>query len=321
MLYIDGFDLGDVAKRYVAGGVTWSTATRFGVGKALNLSELTSGVARLVPASSRVWAGFAFWSNDAQTGPIISFFGDLGMVYHSALWVVSATVWGIYRGDGTLLATFAAPAQSAWNYVEVSATVADSGGIFIVKVNGVVVASFTGDTRNGGTSTNIDQFRLGYTGDVRWSGGRGRYDDFWITDTGFLGDKRVQTLTPNGAGSSTQWTPTAGTNYGCTADDDDATYVASSTAGQRDLYTLTNLVANTVVVDAVQTVAHAYKSDAGSAFSKSVIKSGSTIGSGASVALPSSVAGFVDTFATDPDTSAAWTVAAVNALEAGVEVV
>ncbi|OYW79717.1 MAG: hypothetical protein B7Z19_04550 [Polynucleobacter sp. 32-46-5] len=137
-----------------------------------------------------------------------------------------------------------------------------------------------------------------------------------------MGDIRIQTLVPTGAGSSTQLTPTGAANYANVAEmpDSTATYNASLTVGDKDLYSLSELTASTAVVKAVQVNTHAWKDDAGVASLKTKIKSGTTEVAGATVALPSSNAWHGDIWETDPDTSAAWTPAAVGVLEAGVEV-
>jgi len=146
--------------------------------------------------------------------------------------------------------------------------------------------TFTGDTRNGGTATTIDKVVLGVPG------GNAKLDDFYISDSAFMGDIRIQTLVPSAAGSSTQLTATGGANYANTADipDNTATYNASSTVGNKDLYALGDLAASTSTVKCVQVNTHAWKDDAGAASLKAKVKSGATEVAGSTVALPSSVA-------------------------------
>jgi len=324
VLYVDGFDLGDYALRYTTSGspVTTST-TRFSSGLAMNMAQINRQLSRAIAASATAYVGFALYmTSNGYDGPIVSFYADGGTVLHGGVRVVSSTTWGIYR-SGTQLATFTAPAGATWVYVEVSATVHDSTGTITVRLNGTQVATYTGDTRNGGTATTIDRIVLGYIGGSDYAGGLPYIDDLYISDSAFLGDVRVQTSVGTGAGSSTQFTPTSGSNYDCTNDipDNAANYVASATSGHRDTYAMGNLTANTVLVHAVQLVTHAYKSDAGAASLKGAIKSGATVAYGATTALPTSMGAVTDIWLTNPDTSGAWSLATVDALEAGAEVV
>ena len=75
-------------------------------------------------------------------------------------------------------------------------------------------------------------------------------DDSYVEDVSGEGDQipegyQFAMTLPDGAGSSTQWTPDAGSNYArvneATAPDDDTTYVEDAAAAQLDRYTFGNL--------------------------------------------------------------------------------
>lgn len=75
-------------------------------------------------------------------------------------------------------------------------------------------------------------------------------DDGYVEDVNGEGDQvpegyQFVMAVPDGAGSSTQWTPDAGSNYARvnedSAPDDDTTYVEDAAAAQLDLYTFGNL--------------------------------------------------------------------------------
>ena len=79
-------------------------------------------------------------------------------------------------------------------------------------------------------------------------------DGSYVEDVDAEGDQipegyKFIMVLPDGAGSSSQWTPDAGTNYArvneATAPDDDTTYVETATGAQLDLYTFGNIVAGT----------------------------------------------------------------------------
>jgi hypothetical protein len=87
-------------------------------------------------------------------------------------------------------------------------------------------------------------------------------------------------LYPNAAGDSAGWTPNAGTNWSQVEEhpaDDDTSYVASDTVGEKDLYNLDDIdPAFTGVIKGVQALWCVKKSDEGTGAVKGVWKSGAT---------------------------------------------
>lgn len=355
LLYIDGFDLADTAMRWVYSGVaadiTYGATTRFGSGKAVTLSAITNNNSSIsllhsFAPSASVYVGAAIQvgvesgNGNDLTANLFGIYGDNGVTGHMYIRRLSNNSIAAYRGDpnagmlsspsGTLIASTAAGTLDGnWHYVEVFATINATTGQLIVKVDGIQVINFTGNTKNGGTSTNIDTIRFR----------TGRYltspnsvisiDDLYVCDaTGtanntFLGDVRVQSMVPSGAGSSTQLTPTGSANNYANAGDipyNDTTYNSSSTVGQRDTYALSDLAVGTTTVLATQSVAHMQKSDAGTANAKVALKSGASVYYDTTQSLGTSPAAYTQLRETDPATSAAWTVGNANNLEAGMEV-
>jgi hypothetical protein len=357
LLYMDGFDLQDTLIRWTTIGYTasvvYTPATRLGAGKCVHLTVGSGGgvggqiqIVRTFTPSAQVYVGAALQVG-VDTGitsePTANFFGlcgDNGTTGHLYLRRTSSSAIQLYRGDpatgtfnspsGTLLATSAPGTFDAnWHYVEMSATLHDSTGAVTVKVDGTTILTFTGDTKNGGTSTNIDT--------LKFKAGRYNFeptatitiDDLYLCNsTGtvnntFLGDVRVQSLLPSGAGASTELAVTGAANNHTAAGEspyNNATYNSSATVGQRDTYALSDLAAGTAGILGVQAVAHMQKSDSGAASAKLAIKSGATVYYDATQSLGTAIAAYSQVRETDPATSAAWTLAAVNALEAGMEV-
>jgi hypothetical protein len=128
----------------------------------------------------------------------------------------------------------------------------------------------------------------------------------------------------DGAGSATEFTPNgAATNYGCNLqnpEDGDTTYTSSSTLGQHDLFTVANLPIVPANILAVQQRVIARKDDAGARELQTELKSGTTTVQGTSTAISTSYGALITIYETDPNTSGAWSTAAVNALEAGYKV-
>lgn len=305
-----------------------STDTRFSYGSSMQRNAGTPGMKLALTASSQMFAGGA-WKSD-QNLTAISFWGDSGATQHILINLTQSThTISIARG-GTTLATSAAGVwqDNVWFYIEASCTVADSGGTVEVRINGnsTPVVSFTGDTKNAGTSTNIDavQWEIGANGTTS------KVDDIYACNSSgsspsntFLGDVRVASLFPTGAGSSTGLTASTGSNWQ-TVDESPAVstdYSGSPTSGARDTYATDDLPSGASTVYGARLCTFMHKSDAGAKSMKPAIKVGANVYYGATQALPTTMGRFDDTFLMSPATSSAWTVSEINGAEIGAEVV
>lgn len=328
LLFMDGFDAGDPQIKNWSGTVTTANSSpnpRFSVGR---YAATTGLFQRTITPSAEIIVGVSMGAS-LVTGvvcPYITFFGDSGATQHITVGF-SGTVLQVMRGGlaGTVLASYSSIFLSATFYhIEISVTIADAGGSVVVRSNGVTVISFSGDTKNGGTGTNIDAVGCGVA-----SGVTGLFDDIYICDTtgsapynAFLGDVRVHTMSPSAAGTTTQFTPSSGANY-TTVDElpySATDYVAASSTTLKDTYQMSDLPAGAATIFAVQTNLIAKKTDAGNIAIKPVVRSGGTDYSGASTALISSDLTISHLRVQDPATSTAWTAAGVNGMEAGVEI-
>lgn len=206
----------------------------------------------------------------------------------------------------------------------------------------VTINSSTGSVQawlNGGASQIINSSGLNtqatgnaFAGQMRFGdfqNARAReFDDLYVYDTSGgtqnanPGDSRIITKMPNGAGNSTQWTPSAGSNWQCVDEippNDDTDYVSSSTAGQTDLYTTQSASLSSAAPNFVVTRRRHRKDDAGAHTDQSIIRSGSTNASSTAVAVPSTYAFVDDIFVNDPNTAAAWASGtAADAIQIGV---
>ncbi len=354
LLYSDGFDLQDVGLRWIVNGsvsdITFATGTRLGAGKAATLNTTASvsslSIMRALPASASLYMGAAIQvgteagNNSDPTANLFGIYGDSGVTGHVYIRRLPSNAVALYRGDpnaGTLITpsgtqiAITAPGtlDGNWHYIEMFATINATTGQIIVRIDGKQVINFTGNTKNGGTSTNIDAVRFRTGKYITANNSIISIDDFYVCDaTGttnntFLGDIRVQSLIPNAAGSSTQFAPTGSANNYVNVGEvpyNNATYNASPTTGQRDTYALSDLTAGTTTVYGLQSVAHMQKSDAGTANAKVALKSGAGVYYDTTQSLSTSATSYTQMRETDPATSAAWTVAGANALEAGMEV-
>jgi hypothetical protein len=341
MLFVDGFDVGDFALKWVnfdPSQTTISTVTPFAHGRSIKVEseDYAQLLKRGIAASAMAIAGVNFrytadsiFTADGSKVGVISLYSDGGSTKHLWLAVDYNGTVRLHRGS-TVIASGPAGqiVAGVYYFFEIKATIADSGGTAVVRVNEAEIINFTGDTRNGGSSTNIDMVGLH---DVAFNTAcpDSYYDDFYVCDASgsvnndFLGIGRVQTLLPDGAGADNDLTPVgSGSNYENVNDVpwSSTDYNYSTTAGDRDLYTLDDLASATAEVAGIQTVLIAQSSDAAAGV-KAALRSGGTVYYDADVVLngtPSDVSIVVRE--DDPATSAPWTVSGVNALEAGMEV-
>lgn len=336
LLFMDGFDANDGSLKWFNSIPGSSSTTRFSKGLSGSCSDGAGNpMKRYTTGTAQIFTGAAIYTSGGWASDYgMTFYGDAGATQHLTVLFTSTGIQLHLGGNGgTLLASGIAGEGSTgvyynntWYYLEATATIASSGGICQVRVNGATAINYTGNTKNGGTGTTIDV--AGYlTG--QWTQRTILYDDLYICDaTGttnntFLGDVRVQTLFPAAAGSSTQLTPTgSANNYANVNDvpDSTATYNASTVVGNRDTYLMGQLLASTGTIYGLQDNVHAFKTDAGSANMKAALKSGTNLYYDATHVLGATNAWFGAVRETDPNTSAQWTSANLNSIEFGGEV-
>jgi len=229
---------------------------------------------------------------------------------------------------GTILGTTVTGLLSStvWSYIEFKATIHDTTGVVVLKVNGVEVLNLTNqDTRNGANAqvTSLQIYNIvANTVGTYW-------DDIYICDTNgavnndFLGDVAVKRLLPSGAGNSTDFTPSAGSNYACVdeaAVNDDTDYVQSTTVGHKDLYAFGDLPTGTWVIKGVAVNLQAKKPDAGSRTARALTRTGATDYEGGDLSVGIAYANLQTFFETNPNTGVAWTHSEVDGAEFGEKV-
>lgn len=186
------------------------------------------------------------------------------------------------RGPGGVLATGTAVISSLVHaFIEVKAVIHASAGRIQVQVNQPAGSTtYDIDTGGGGVDTQdtanayATAFRLGYgLGSAETASYVYEFDDARIFNTSgsvnddFGGDMKVECLIPNGAGTSTDFTPSASTNVSNiddTSPDDDTTYNSSATPGDLDLFALPSLSSASGTVAGINLWAYLRKEDAGS---------------------------------------------------------
>jgi len=230
--------------------------------------------------------------------------------------------------NGTVLATSTNTVSvNTWYFIEIKATIHPSAGVIEVRVNGTstgwIPSTASLNTRNTANSQATGIAVVQPNQNVR-------IDDFYIADTtgsvnnDFLGPIQIAVQAPSAAGNYAQWTPNYGANFGNVRDtipDGDQTYNASSTANNIDSFVFEKNFMSAGTVLGIQHCILA-KQDVGA---QRVIapfqRSSSTDYPGTSVNLGGGYNYILEVKDTNPDTSAAWTLAGLNAAEFGVKLI
>jgi hypothetical protein len=165
-------------------------------------------------------------------------------------------VWKLYTGNAaTLVATGTTYSiGSVWYILELYIKIHDSG-VLTLRVNGIQDCTFSGDTKPGADS-DIDTIEFTSTNAIRWY-----LDDIIINDTTgnapgntWPSGAYVSGLAPTGAGATTQWNPSTGSNYACVDEIPPVgtDYVSTNNVDQVDSYVLGDLPAAAAIVLGVE---------------------------------------------------------------------
>jgi hypothetical protein len=228
---------------------------------------------------------------------------------------------------GALLGT-AANAFSAgtYSYIEIKITIHASAGTVDVRVNGISAVSATGlNTSQSGVNayTSINLGNNSGTGSTPQID----YDDLYIADSAgaapwntFLGDCRVDARIPTGAGATTGWTPSAGSNYQNVDDatpNGDTDYNSTATVGLTDTFVTQDAPVVGATIFGIQHCLSLKKMDAGTCSVAPVVRHSGTDYVGTDISPSTSYAYGLLVQQTNPGTGAPWTEAGFNAAEFG----
>lgn len=247
---------------------------------------------------------------------------DITVYFNSA-----SGVFELRRDTVTLIASVAGVgAVGRWHYVEAKVKIHDTAGYAELRVDGVVIGTFSGDTKYF-SSVNYVVTITAYVSEDYCE-----IDDVYVCDgvgsynNDFLGDCRVDYLPANADGAVNEFSRSAGsTNYENVDDlpaaDNDTTYNQSGLAGDQDLYGCASFSFTPLSILGVQIENVARQTGAGDTRSlKPLARSGGTTYDQAAQPLSESWACKMKALDRDPNGGIAWTESAVNSLEVGLEV-
>ena len=342
LIFIDGFDhynIGDITAKWstITGSIQWLMATgRFG-GQCVQGNRY-GGVATITKAFTGLTnfaIGIAVKFPSVQSG-VNNFFTFLSGTGEQVSISMKADATMTFAYNGTALTstnsgTYGPLTLGQWNYVEVLLSVGTSVAANSCKLylNGNLYQTLnSGQNTDHQASGSVSavSFRIdnAYDSSNPWY-----FDDFYLLTidsdtTGVLGDCKIETLYPTGAGTNTQWTPHTGSNYAQVNEahfDSDTSYVFSGTSGQIDTYTFGDLSSTPTTVHGVQSTIMVKKDATGTLQVEPTVYTGGTAYQGTpSTTLFTSYAAYTSIFRTNPATSSAWTGSAVNGVEFGFTV-
>ena len=339
LLWIDGFDsygtsvgsapspTGIVARKY---GVVVNEsyfAIRAGrlSGYSMQLAGWTTSFQTPVLTTNALMVvGLAMKFAAIQDGVLLSFMD--GTTQGVNLQLTSAGELAVYRG-GSLLGTTSGLGLTtgAWYYITLKVLCGGgTSGAYVVYVGTTSVLSSSAANTQAGSHAYHDRFRIenGYNIEAT-------IDDLYCLDSGgsinndVLGNMRVGTLRPDGAGGNTDWTPDSGSNYNRVNEavcGDDSNYVEDSVSGHTDTYTYGNIAGITDIAGLMVST-DCRETDANSFSLVTVCNPGVTESD--DTAQPIGSTSYVTKrriLENNPDTSAPWTPTALNAAQFGVKV-
>ncbi len=328
-VFMTGMETGNLGVfSYVSGATCVTSPVRTGSYSLCTDSEREYVYAD-IPSVTEIYERFAVYPTGWSGNP-----AQLHQIFNSGspqltLTLVQSTLSPIQlrKGayDGTVIASGGELRLNTWSCLEVYAKIHSTEGRAIIKCDGQTIIDYTGNTAQSGN--NIDRVRWG---DVS-SGYHilyAKYDDIAVNDTSgavnnsWIGRGGIFGLRPSGAGTHTEFTPSAGNNYECVDEvppNDDTDYVESDTVGKKDTYALGDLSVTTGNVAAVQWIARAKLNASGTGNFKRLLRHGGTDYSGTDQAVDVSYKYFTEILNKAPDDTE-WDIDKVNALEAGMEV-
>lgn len=334
LLFIEGFDDGLLASKWTAtSNVSITTGGRT-LNRALLQDNSDSSMRKTVAIAdynATFVVGFAFMLGSSYNATTIAaFMSDAAVTFHVLMGVDTNNAIVMRKGDGTVLVTSAnnVLTPGVFAYVELLVTLSDTVGVVTVKVDGIQVGTFNGDTKNGGTNTLLESF--GFFASSGPSGTFFYVDDFYLCNAAgavnntFRGDSSVLTRFPDGNGNYSQGVGSDGNsvdNYLLVDEQPPNTtdYVAFAATGDKDSYTFQDVPAGTVF--GVQQAMYAAKSDAGARTMRNIQRIAGVDFNGVDHALgvTPAYAAKLDMIQVSPATGVFWTTSEVNGAEFGTE--
>lgn len=326
-IFMDGFESGNFglwSSIHPNATINNSLSGRTG-NYCLNFSNASHYITKILPSDDEYYFSMKLNFTDMSSlKGIINLYE--GAILHLQIYASQLGVINIKKAGSVLANSSVGVFTSVtWYLIEFYVKIADTEGRCVVKVNGITYIDFTGDTRNAGTSGVINSIKIGY--DITDEAVYSYYylDDVIIDDANWIGSSSIQGLAVTGAGTTTQFDPSTGSNYACVDEipPSDADYISTNVANEIDTYACGNLTGTINSVKAVQVQARCMQ-EGSPAVPKIqlVTRPTSTDRVSASKSVQTFAPGVASNiWELNPDDSAAWEAADVNGMEIGVKAV
>jgi hypothetical protein len=331
--FLDSYDhYTNLGQKYTAtkGATINAGSARTGI-QGLQLSGVASPNATLTLTPQQTWIlGFGFRVHGIS-GSYQTICGVLDAgTEQVSLRVLSDYTLQLSRAGVALATSLYSIMVGLYYFIEFKVRIADVGGIAEVRVNESTWATFNGDTQNTANPT-ANQIQLGGSGGL--AAPDLRYDDLYVLDgvggppnNDYWGQTQIECLKPNGNGFYTQWATLVGaaTHWQAVSEvppDEDTSYVADSTVGNRDTYTLQDLSLVSAQINGIQVLIRAREDTAAGTAIRRVYRNAGVDNVGPDVILDTGYAYYIrEILETDPVAAGPWTVPNINSAEIGCEV-
>lgn len=324
LLFCDGFDhyaTADLNKKWdvVVGGNIDNSSQRNGVG-CFYTAIGDNYIKKVLPSTKQTLVvGFALFPTSLGEQNFLQFL-DLNTIQI----IIGFTLEGkitAFRGS-TLLGTSTDIIlnTSGYVYLEIKIYIHGTAGTIEIRKNGQTILLLSDINTQNTTNAYITSVCLTH----------GSYsvmyyiDDLYIDDANFLGDIKIETLYPSGAGATTSWDASTGSNYACVDEtplNSDTDYVSTLTTNEVDTYAFSNLVTTAGTIYGVQTNIIARKDDAGSRSIAPVVRPVSTDRVGDTKGITDGYMDYIQMYTTNPEDSQVWEIADVNGAEFGIKLI
>lgn len=330
-LFTDGAEFGDLLFWDIVTGAPSASTTKKRTGNyAYTLPESAGGLTKNLDNLSEVFVRYAFNVNGFVTPHI----GTLrkGTTTIGELLINQATQrLEIYVGGSLVDTSVLSFLVNTWYLLEWHLKIDNSVGISEVKIDGVVAATFSGDTQPG-ADTNVDNlfylasasFNQFYIDDLA---ANDTDNSDGLNDNSWCGEGRVELLIPDGDGTVNQWTNSAATSVNNYSYVDEippsaADYVEDAVAGQQDMYTMADFVGTNKAILRVWGEARAIDTVPEGAQMKIGVRTGGNVYTGDAITLLLSYTRVIgEVYKLNPDNSQGWTDGDLDAIELVLEVV
>ena len=213
-----------------------------------------------------------------------------------------------------------------WNFLEFKILFNETTGAIYSRVNSVNDISSTGLNTVAATGGIVGCSEIWFCNNNT----SGALADLWICNSqgsirnDYLGDLRVDPITVTGDGSNTDFTPSAGSNYENVDEDlddtGDADYNESGTVTNKDTYELDSLSSPSgTTIFGLKTEICVKKDDVGARSIKPIVRAGTTDYQGTERSITDDYITYNEVYEKNPDDSADWEDADINAVEIDVE--